>query len=247
MNKNSHINIKHYINYNIYMNTIIVDKNIKDIYNIVVSEKYIKSIYKNAIIKYKNNDTIKIINKYNNDLISYYDDDILNIIKNIILVDFIVLSIKQNIKSTKKGFILEQILHVKNKYDNNIILSTMLNNHKIYINFEYSSYNNTMTIISLLDVRIIENNNFNNKIKIRDYDNTKLIPLDIDEYLQYYEKCKKNFFNTDIKYSDNLVINIINIIADNSIKIEYMRNIIEYYNNNNNIPIYSFSHLNELH
>ena len=143
------------------MNTIIVDKNIKDIYNIVVSEKYIKSIYKNAIIKYKNNDTIKIINKYNNDLISYYDDDMLNIIKNIILVDFIVLSIEQNIKSTKKGFILEQILHVKNKYDNNIILSTMLNNHKIYINFEYSSYNNTMTIISLLDVRIIENNNFN--------------------------------------------------------------------------------------
>ena len=246
MNKNSHINIKHYINYNIYMNTIIVDKNIKDIYNIVVSEKYIKSIYKNAIIKYKNNDTIKIINKYNNDLISYYDDDILNIIKNIILVDFIVLSIEQNIKSTKKGIILEQILHVKNKYDNNIILSTMLNNYKIYINFEYSSYNNTMTIISLLDVRIIENNYFNNKIKIRDYDNTKLIPLDIDEYLQYYEKCKKNFFNTDIKYSDNLVINIINIIADNSIKIEYMRNIIEYYNNNN-IPIYSFSHLNELH
>ena len=122
----------------------------------------------------------------------------------------------------------------------------MLNNYKIYINFEYSSYNNTMTIISLLDVRIIENNNFNNKIKIRDYDNTKLIPLDIDEYLQYYEKCKKNFFNTDIKYSDNLLINFINVIADNSIKIEYMRNIIEYYNNNN-IPIYSFSHLNELH
>ena len=218
------------------MNTIVVDKNLKDIYNIVISDKYIKSIYKNARIKNSNKFTIK----YKKDLVSYYDDDLINIIKNIILVDFIVLSIEQNIIYNKNGFILQQILCLKNKYNNDIILSTMLNNYKIFIEFDYSNYkyDSNKTIIRLVDVRIIENNNFiTNKTYNIDYDNV-LKPIIIDDYLQYYNKCKKDFFISDIKYSDNIIINFINIIADKSISSEYMRNIVEYYNNNN-ISIYS--------
>lgn len=222
------------------MNTIVVDKNLKDIYNIVISDKYIKSIYKNAKIKYFDKNIIKFINKYKKDLVSYYDDDLLNIIKNLFLIDFIVLSIEQNIKYNNNGFILQQILCLKNKYDNDIILSTILNNYKIFIEFDYSNYkyDSNKTIIRLLDVRIIENNNFiTNKPYNIDYDNV-LKPIIIDDYLQYYNKCKKDFFISDIKYSDNIIINFINIIADKSISSEYMRNIVEYYNNNN-ISIYS--------
>lgn len=216
------------------MNTIIVDKNIKDIYNIVVSDKYIKSIYKNARIKSSNKFTIK----YKKSLISYYDDDVINIIKNIILVDFIVLSIEQKIIYNKTGFILQQILCIKNKYHNDIILSTMLNNYKIFIEFDYSIYkhDSNKTIITLVDVRIIENNIITDKTYNIDH-SVEIKPVIIEDYLQYYDECKKNFFNTDIKYSDNIIINIINIIADKCITAEYMRNIIEYYNNNN-IPIY---------
>jgi len=222
------------------MNTVVVDKNIKDIYNIVVSDKYIKSIYKNARIKYSNNNIIKFTIKYKKDLISYYEDDLINLIKSLFLIDFIVLSIEQNIIYNKNGFILQQILCLKNKYNNDIILSTMLNNYKIFIEFDYSNYkhDSNKTIITLLDVRIIENNNFICNKTFNINHGIKIKPIMIEDYLQYYDKCKKTFFNSDIKYSDNLLINFINIIADNGITAEYMRNIVEYYNNNN-ILIYS--------
>jgi len=222
------------------MNTIIVNKNIKDIYNIVISDKYIKKIYKNAIIKYKNNNTIKFTNKYEKNLLEYYNDDLLNFIKNIILVDFIILSIEQNIKSTKKGFILQQIISIKNKYDNDIVLTTMLNNYKIFIEFDYSIYkdDSNKSVITLFDVRIIENNNFICNKTLNINQDIELKPIVINDYLQDYNKSKKNFFNSDVKYSDNIIINIINIIANNCIKSEYIRNIIEYYISEN-IQIYT--------
>jgi len=222
------------------MNTIIVNKNIKDIYNIVISDKYIKKIFKNAIIKYKNDNTIKFTNKYEKNLLEYYNDDLLNFIKNIILVDFIILSIEQNIKSTKKGFILQQIISMKNKYDNDIVLTTMLNNYKIFIEFDYSIYkdDSNKSVITLFDVRIIENNNFICNKTLNINQDIELKPIVINDYLHDYNKSKKNFFNSDVKYSDNIIINIINIIANNCIKSEYIRNIIEYYISEN-IQIYT--------
>jgi hypothetical protein len=227
------------------INTVIIDKPIADVYSIVQSKDYLKYIFDDPIIKTNESD-LKLLVTYNKDktLSKYGNDDFIKFVKTLFTIDDIILSIEQKIVSNDKQFTIRQVLSVEFQH-NDIFFATMLSNFKILIEIDVSEYNG-MTNMSFKTVEIIENNNFdtNNKkdyeVPVQDIDKHKLHKISIKKYLNNYDKRKDNFFHSDIQYSDNIIINILNILVNNAVTSEYMRNICEYFAWKN-IDIYSIS------
>ena len=227
------------------INTVIIDKPIADVYSIVQSKDYLKYIFDDPIIKTNESD-LKLLVTYNKDktLSKYGNDDFIKLVKTLFTIDDIILSIEQKIVSNDKQFTIRQVLSVEFQH-NDIFFATMLSNFKILIEIDVSEYNG-MTNFSFKTVEIIENNNFdtNNKkdyeLPVQDIDKHKLHKISIKKYLNNYDKRKDNFFHSDIQYSDNIIINILNILVNNAVTSEYMRNICEYFAWKN-IDIYSIS------
>jgi hypothetical protein len=227
------------------INTVIIDKPIADVYSIVQSKDYLKYIFDDPIIKTNESD-LKLLVTYNKDktLSKYGNDDFIKFVKTLFTIDDIILSIEQKIVSNDKQFTIRQVLSVEFQH-NDIFFATMLSNFKILIEIDVSEYNG-MTNMSFKTVEIIENNNFdtNNKkdyeVPVQDIDKHKLHKISIKKYLNNYDKRKDNFFHSDIQYSDNIIINILNIVVNNAVTSEYMRNICEYFAWKN-IDIYSIS------
>lgn len=220
------------------INTVIIDKPIADVYLIVQSTDYLKYVFDNPIIKTNESD-IKILVTYNKEktLSKYENDDFIKLVKTLFTIDDIIVSIDQNIVSNKanksddKQFTIRQVLCVEFQH-NDIIFATMLSNFKILIEIDVTEYK-SMTNMTFKTVQIIENNNFDSNKKknyeVPDIDKHKLNKISIKKYLNNYDKRKDNFFNSDIQYSDNIIINILNIIVNNAVTSEYMRNICEYF------------------
>ena len=227
------------------INTVIIDKPIADVYLIVQSTDYLKYIFDDPIIKTNESD-LKLLVTYNKDktLSKYGNDDFIKLVKTLFTIDDIILSIEQKIVSNDKQFTIRQVLSVEFQH-NDIFFATMLSNLKISIEIDVSEYNG-MTNMSFNTVEIIENNNFdtNNKknyeVPVQDIDKYKLHKISIKKYLNNYDKRKDDFFHSDIQYSDNIIINILNILVNNAVTSEYMRNICEYFAWKN-IDIYSIS------
>lgn len=228
------------------INTIIIDKPISDIYLTVQSQEYIKYVFDNPIIEsIDDNDNMKILVKYNKNktLSKYENDDFINLVKSLFSIDDVILSIEQSIVSKKnQEFTIRQVLYVES-YHNDIFFATMFGQLKILIEISVSEYKE-MAKLSFNVAEIVENNNFGssqkNQIQISDINNYKLKKISIKKYLQNYEENKKNFFQSDVKYSDNIIMNILNTLVNNAIISEYMRNICEYYTSTN-VNIYSLS------
>lgn len=229
-------------------NTIIIDKHISDVNLIVQSDNYIKYVFDNPSIIKENDNTMKILAKYNKDktLSKYDNNDFINLVKTLFAVDDIVLTVHQNIisndnRANDKTFTIRQVLHVECDH-NDIFFAAMLSNFKILIEINVSEYNN-MTNMTFDRIEIIENNDFNKNKRlneISDIDKYELQKISIKKYLNNYNTKKNNFFHSDIQYSDNIIINILNIIVNNAMTSEYMRNICEYFAWSN-IDIYSLS------
>jgi hypothetical protein len=225
------------------INTVIIDKPIADVFLIVQSTDYLKYIFDNPVIKTNESD-LKLLVTYNKDktLSKYGNDDFIKLVKTLFTIDDIILSIDQTIISNNKQFTIRQVLSVEFQH-NDIFFATMLSNFKILIEIDVSEYNN-MTNMTFKTVEIIENDNFNSNKKndyiIPDIDKHKLHKISIKKYLNNYDKRKDNFFHSDIKYSDNIIINILNVLVNNAVTSEYMRNICEFYAWKN-IDIYSIS------
>ena len=224
------------------INTVIIDKQIHDVYVMVQSKDYINYIFDNPVIQENDNDT-KLLVKYNKNktLSKYGQNDFINLVKNIFSMDNIIVSIEQKIIRDKKGFKIRQVLFIDGK-DNDIIFAALLSNFKILIEIDVTIHQQ-ITKMTLSDIKIIENNDFsseskNTKTHLHKKDNCKMKKIHIDEYLDDYDKRKDNFFQSDIKYSDNIIINILNVIVSNALTAEYMRNICEYCSFKN-IDIYS--------
>lgn len=223
------------------INTLVVDKPISDIYQIVNSNDYISYVFNSATIHYRDDD-IKILVKYNkNKILSMYENnDFLNFVKNIFMIEEAIISIEQNIIGNKDNFKIRQVMFVEAN-DNDIIFSTLLSNFKLLIEIDVSEYNK-MSSITLTKVQIIENNDFssqNSQKSSSQIQNTKLKKTTLKQFLKRYAEEKKDFFNSEVQYSDNIIINILNIVIQKSITSEYIRNLYQYFSIKD-IDIYSF-------
>lgn len=222
-------------------NIVIADKSIGEVKTIFHSNEYMAFVFDNPVIT-QNGDKTKIFAKYNKDytLSKYGNNDFINLVKNLFTMDIVVISIDQEIIDINNGFKIRQVLYVEAK-DNDLIFFALLSNFKILIEIDVTKHQD-MTNITLANVKIIENNDFTsncNAVKhVPSCEKCKLKKIEIDKYLMDYDKRKDTFFQSDVKYSDNIVINILNIVINNAITSEYMRNICEYFSFKN-IDIYS--------
>jgi len=223
------------------INTVVVDKPISEIYQIVNSKDYISYIFNSSKIHYSDDD-IKILVKYNKKKIlsMYENNDFLNFVKNIFMIDDAIISIEQNIIGKKDKFKIRQVMFVEAN-DNDIIFSTLLSNFKLLVEIDVSEYSQ-MTNMTLANVQIIENNDFsqqNPQKDLKQIQNTKLKKTTLKHFLKQYGEEKKNFFDSDVQYSDNIIINILNIVIKKAITSEYIRNIYQYFSIKD-IDLYSF-------
>lgn len=223
------------------INTVVVDKPISEIYQIVNSKDYISYIFNSSKIHYSDDD-IKILVKYNKKKIlsMYENNDFLNFVKNIFMIDDAIISIEQNIIGKKHKFKIRQVMFVEAN-DNDIIFSTLLSNFKLLVEIDVSEYSQ-MTNMTLANVQIIENNDFsqqNPQKDLKQIQNTKLKKTTLKHFLKQYGEEKMNFFDSEVQYSDNIIINILNIVIKKAITSEYIRNIYQYFSIKD-IDLYSF-------
>lgn len=222
------------------INTVIVDKAIEDIYSTVVSNEYIKYVFANPIVVNQHHgDDMKILAKYNKEqvLSKYKNNDFINLVNTLFSIDNLILSIKQDISYIQDGFKVSQVLYVDTK-DNDIIFAAILSNFKILLEIDITNSDvENMTHISLNKTQIIENNDFSAKSssstpQLSQYNKPMLKKINIDKFLENYERNKDDFFCYDTSNepsSQNIITNILNVITKNAITYEYIRNICEYF------------------
>lgn len=232
-----------------YLDTsmIIIDKPTNDIFSIFESTSYNNYIFEHPKISKDGNDT-KILAKYNKDatLSKYPNNDFINFIKTFFTIDDVFITIKQTIQFEKNAFKISQVWYVDHNH-NDIIFATMLGNFKMLVEIEVSDYQ-SMSKVVFTKIKIIENDNFSSEQGKKEvqtiamnHSNTtgKLKKISIHDYLSKYQELKNDFFQSDVKYSDNIILNILNIIVNNSVKHEYMRNMCEYFASMD-VDIYSY-------
>ena len=214
---------------------IFINQNIKDIYVDVISDAFLKHVFPKCSIKKRDdtNQTITLNVSYNKNILDAYNNELLNLLRNMCLIDKIIMNVEQKIIPCEESFFICYLFKVQNSHELPLL-----------------PFLDKLRAVFVADVRqIAEDRSSYNIVKIEiDYDldfhkgieglvnpdhvkhgNTDMKPFTYDDMTALYKKNRVHFFTSDYDMSKDIVVNFLNMLLRNCIKYAYMKKVCKYY------------------
>ena len=207
---------------------IIINNNIVDVFLDFKSIPFINKLFDNCKILNDTENKIVLEAIYKKSILNEYDDQYLNIIKNMCLIDNIVICVDQYINTFENRYIFVYHMRVKN-YDE-IPLIPFLEKLQAILTFELIE-NNNKTECNILNIDTKYNIDINSYLQQTCFDKQDKLYI----YKDISELYKKPVLDLSSYYDNNkdIILNFVTMLLNDCIIRLFFKNIYEYYDKKN--------------